>query len=347
MKRSLGRPFVAALLFLTLSCQSRTGAIPHGKPSPAFQEAFAAYVQDVEDAGEDIHSIMVLQHGKILGEKWWEGYGPALPHEMWSVSKTFTSMAIGLAISEGLLSLEDRVVDFFPDRLPTEASTPLKEMRVNDLLTMGSGFERDPCPQLRQSAEDWVQGILSVPVIHPGGASFKYNSACTYLLSAILTRQSGQSLADYLKPRLFDPLGIEGWTWEESPQGITCGGWGLRLKTEDMAKMGQLLLQKGVWHGKSLIPAEWITAASSRQIASHPSLESVERKGLNEENSDWMQGYGYQIWLCRHGAFRAAGAHGQFILVLPERDAVIVMTANNGKTQAQLNRVWDNLLPVL
>lgn len=338
---------LATILALTLSCGRGTGPLPRAKASPDFREAFAAYVADVDASGEQIHSIMVLQHGKVLAEHWWPGHDAAEEHGMWSVSKTFTAMAVGLAIEDRLLRLDDTVASFFPDQLPEEPDSLLLRMTVEDLLTMGSGFAKDPTRQIRESEADWVQQILAIPVSEAPGTSFRYNSACSYLLSAIITKQSGQTLSEYLKPRLFEPLGIEGWSWEESPQGISCGGWGLYLKTEDMAKVGQLLLQEGCWHGKRLLPAGWIRTASARHIASHPSLESVARKGLNEENSDWMQGYGYHIWLCRHHAYRAAGAHGQFILVLPEQDAVIAMTAQNNKMQAQLDRIWHHVLPVL
>ncbi len=338
---------IAVVLAFTLSCSSGTGPLPRAKASSAFQEAFAAYIADVQASGEEIHGILVLQHGKVLAEHAWPGHELTEEHGMWSVSKTFTAMAVGLAIEDGLLHLDDPVARFFPDQLPDEPDSLLLRMTVEDLLTMSSGFSKDPIRQLQESETDWVEQILALPVQDEPGTMFRYNSACSYLLSAIVTKQTGQSLSEYLRPRLFEPLGIEGWNWEESPQGISCGGWGLYLKTEEMAKMGQLLLQEGLWHRKRLLPAEWVRTASSRHIDSHPSLGSVVRKNLTVENSDWMQGYGYQIWLCRHNAYRAAGAHGQFILVLPEQDAVIAMTANNGKMQAQLDRIWKHLLPVL
>ena len=170
------------------------------------------------------------------------------------------------------------------------------------------------------------------------------------MLSAIVQKVTGQKLVDYLYPRLFRPLGIVDVQWKESPQGINYGGWGLYLKTEDLAKLGQLYLQKGQWNGRQLVPAEWIAEASARQVESLPagmSPQMVKKAGLTTKNSDWLQGYGYQLWRCRHNAYRADGANGQYILVLPEKDAVIAVTANIGDMQAELNLIWKHLLPAL
>jgi CubicO group peptidase (beta-lactamase class C family) len=152
--------------------------------------------------------------------------------------------------------------------------------------------------------------------------------------SAIVQRVTGQTVLDYLKPRLFEPLGIDDPTWTTSPEGVSIGGYGLYLRTEDIAKFGQLYLQKGEWHGKQLIPAEWIQQATSKQVSN----------GSNPD-SDWDQGYGFQFWRCRHDAYRGDGKDGQFCIVLPKQDAVIAITANAGNMQAELNVVWDKLLP--
>jgi hypothetical protein len=156
------------------------------------------------------------------------------------------------------------------------------------------------------------------------------------MLSAIVQKATGQTVLDYLKPRLFEPLGIEHPTWEASPQGITVGGYGLSIRTEDIARFGQLYLQKGKWNGKQLVPESWVKAATARQTSN----------GSNPQ-SDWDQGYGYQFWRCRHGVYRGDGAFGQYCIVLPEQDAVIAITSGVRDMQAVLNLVWDKLLPAL
>ena len=156
------------------------------------------------------------------------------------------------------------------------------------------------------------------------------------MLSAIVQKATGKTVLDYLKPRLFEPLGIEHPTWETSPQGISTGGYGLSIRTEDIAKFGQLYLQKGKWHGKQLVPAAWVEAATARQTSN----------GSNPK-SDWDQGYGYQFWRCRHGAYRGDGAFGQYCIVMPEQDAVIAITSGVKDMQAVLNLVWDKLLPAM
>ena len=161
---------------------------------------------------------------------------------------------------------------------------------------------------------------------------------------------TGEKVIDYLYPRLFRPLGITGAVWKESAEGITCGGWGLYLKTEDLAKAGQFLLQKGEWNGERLLPASWIEEASSPQVPSYPAYtpkEECAKMRQGDPKSDWLQGYGYQMWRCRHNAFRADGANGQFILVIPDKNAVIAMTAFNEDMQAELNLIWKYIYPAL
>jgi CubicO group peptidase (beta-lactamase class C family) len=154
------------------------------------------------------------------------------------------------------------------------------------------------------------------------------------MLSAIVQKVTGETVHDYLKPRLFEPLGIEKPEWGTSPQGVTIGGYGLYARTEDVAKFGQLYLQRGKWKGKQLVPESWVQAATARQTSNG-----------SDPKSDWEQGYGFQFWRCRHGAYRGDGANGQFCIVLPEQDAVIAMTADTRDMQGQLNVVWDKLLP--
>ena len=234
---------------------------------------------------------------------------PTSPHTLFSLSKSFTATAVGLAVAEGRLSVDDPVLGFFPDEAPAIISPHLAAMQVRHLLSMSTGHGEDTTAALRQAADgNWVRAFLERPVEHEPGTFFLYNSGATYMLSAIVQRLTGQTLLDYLQPRLFAPLGIERPTWESCPRGINAGGWGMSATTEDIARFGQLYLQQGRWEGRQLVPAAWVAAATSTQADNSSRTEP-----------DWAQGYGYQFWRCRHGAYRGDGAFGQFCLVMPEQ----------------------------
>lgn len=295
------------------------------------------FIEAIEKNKLELHSFMLLRHGSVAAEGWWSPYRPELPHMLFSLSKSFTSTAIGLAVTEGRMSVDDPVLSFFPDDGPEKPGENLTSMRVRHLLSMSTGHAEDTTGRLHDgNCENWVRGFLGVPVDHTPGTHFVYNSGATYMLSAIIQKVTGQTLLDYLQPRLFAPLGIEGATWETCPMGINTGGWGLSIKTEDIAKFGQLYLQKGIWKGKRIIPLEWVEEATSPHISNG-----------NDVNSDWQQGYGYQFWRCRHGAYRGDGAFGQFCVVMPEQDAVIAITSGLNDMQAVLNLVWEHLLPAM
>jgi len=300
-------------------------------------DSIIAFVDAVEQKVGGLHSFMLLRHGDVVAEGWWAPYAPALPHMLYSLSKSFTSTAVGFAVSEKRLSVEDRVVSFFSDSLPANVDENLAEMRVKHLLTMNTGHEHDATGPVTGAKDgDWVRAFLSLPVEHSPGSKFVYNSAATYTLSAIVQKLTGMRVVDYLKPRLFDPLGIRGETWETCPKGINTGGWGLNVKTEDIARFGQCYLQKGKWQDRQVVPEAWVDAATAKQVPNG-----------SDPASDWSQGYGYQFWRCRHNAFRGDGAFGQFCLEMPEQDAVLAITSGVGDMQAVLNAVWDHLLPGL
>jgi len=305
------------------------------------------YLSAIQKNEQDIHSLMIVRHGKVVYEQWFGDNAPDKLHALWSVSKTFTATAIGFAVSENRLKVTDKVISFFPDMLPTDVSPHLKELDIKHLLTMSVVHDANLSNQIRRSENDWVKAFLSVPIIKKPGTEMMYSSAATYMLSAIIQKVTGEKLIDYLTPRLFNPLGITGITWEESPQGINTGGWGLSVKTEDMAKLGQLFLQKGRWNGRQLLPESWIDEATTSHISSLPSGTTRENLKMKPEDSDWLQGYGYQMWRCRHNGVRADGANGQYIIILPEKDAVIAVTANVSDMQAELNLIWEHLLPAL
>ena len=292
-----------------------------------------AFVEAADKEIHALHSFMLVRHGYVVAEGWWKPEAADKPHVMHSLSKSFNSTAVGLAVAEGKLSIDDPVLKFLPEYAPAEPSAKLKAMRVRDLLTMTTGHETEA---KFSTNEPWVQTFLAHPVPHKPGSHFLYNTAGSYTLSAIVQKVTGQTVLEYLRPRLFAPLGIENPEWGSSPQGVTLGGYGLKIRTEDIAKFGQLYLQKGKWNGKQLVPAAWVEQATSKQVSNG-----------SDPTKDWDQGYGFQFWRCRHGAFRGDGANGQFCVVLPEQDAVIAITADTRDMQAELNVVWDKLLPAL
>ena len=323
--------------------------LPRAETSESVDKAMNAFFDQAKHDSMDIHSVMIVRDGNVIYSRWQSEGVDTVPHVLHSVSKTFTATAVGLAIADGKMSLTDKVIEFFPDKLPAEVSDNLKRMTVRDLLTMSCGHDVEPTGQ-REEGVDWVQAFLAHPVVHEPGTFYLYNSLGTYMLSAIVQKVTGEKVVDYLTPRLFDPLHIDKPKWEESPQGINTGGWGLYLKTEDLAKMGQLLLQNGEWNGKQIIPAEWVAEMSKKQVESiNPGtrMEEAEAKGMTKENSDWMQGYGYQMWRCRPGCFRADGARGQYIIVVPDKNAVIAITSDVEDLQGELNLVWNHILPAL
>ncbi|ULH13983.1 beta-lactamase family protein (plasmid) [Deinococcus sp. KNUC1210] len=282
----------------------------------------------------ELHSFQLLRFGYVVAEGWWAPHSPDRVHRLHSLSKSFTATAIGLLVSEGRLTVEDRLVSFFPNALPSRLDHHLAAMRVHDLLTMRTGHAEDVTGALVTAADgDWIRAFLAQPVQHPPGTHFVYNSAATFMLSALVQHLTGEPLLEFLRPRLFEPLGITRADWVSNPQGINVGAWGLQLTTEAITRFGQLYLQQGRWGSQQLLTEPWIHAATQPQVP--PGDETA---------SDWAQGYGFQFWRCRHDAYRADGAFGQFCVVMPEQQAVLVMTANVQKTQQVLDHVWTYLL---
>jgi CubicO group peptidase (beta-lactamase class C family) len=280
----------------------------------------------------ELHSLMVLRHGNVVAEGWAHPCAADRPHQLYSLSKTFTATAIGFAGAEGLLGLDDLVVRLLPDEAPAAPDEKLAKLTVRHLLTMSSGH--DPEPDVLHGDGDWVAAFLATPLVHEPGSTFVYSTAATHVLSAIVQRVTGQPLLDYLGPRLLEPLGIVGATSEVSPTGVALGGTGISVRTEDIAAFGQLYRQDGMWQGRRLLPEGWVALASAPHIAS------------TGDSPDWQQGYGFQMWRSRHG-YRMDGAFGQFALVLPDEDVVVAITGAFADTSATLNAVWDHLLPGL
>jgi len=328
---------ICLILVLAATGQAAQAASPLPRSAPEKQgvssSAVLEFVNALDQQIDGMHSLMVVRHGKVIAEGWWSPYDAEHNHVLYSLSKSFTSTAVGFAVAEGKLSIDNEVLKFFPDDAPTNASNNLKTMRMRDLLMMSTGHQDEP-----PTAPDTVSAVsfLAHAVPHLPGTHFKYNTAATFMQSAIVQKVTGQSVLEFLRPRLFEPLGIEHPVWDANFQGISLGGYGLRVRTEDIAKFGQLYLQRGNWNGKQLLPAEWIALATAKQTSN----------GSNPQ-SDWNQGYGFQFWRCRHNAFRGDGAFGQYCVVLPEQDVVVAITSGVKDMQAVLNVIWDKLLPAL
>jgi len=312
-------------------------ALPRSAPEAQGLPASAvlAFADEAERKDLGVHSLMLLRHGHVVAEGWWDPYGPSDPHMLYSLSKSFASTAAGLAAAEGLLSLDDAVLSFFPDEAPADIGANLAAMRLRHLLSMSTGNDKDTTGAMREDG-DWVRAFLAQPVEHAPGTHFVYNSGATYMVPAIVQKKTGQTILDFLGPRLFGPLGIQDPTWESSPQGISVGGWGLNITTEDIARFGLLYLQEGVWHEGRLLPTAWVAEATSKQV-----------ENGDDPNSDWGAGYGFQFWRCRHNAYRGDGAFGQLCVVLPEQDAVVAITAGTSDLGGVLNLIWDHLLPAM
>ena len=311
--------------------------------SPA---AVLAFLDAAAAKAYELHSLVVARGGRIATHGWWAPYRAEAPHSLYSVSKGFASTAVGFAIAEGKLKLTDKVVDFFPQQRPFEVSERLNALRVEHLLTMSVGHATDSTLIVTRD-EDWVKSFLALPIEFDPGSVYLYNSAATYMLSAIVQNVTGEKIVDYLGPRFFDPLGMPKMRWAQCPRGINTGGWGLYATTESLIKFGEFYLQDGRWNGKQLLPREWIEQATTFKIQQPPRKGESQNLEELKATSDWHQGYCYQFLRCRHDAFRNDGSFGQYCVMLPKLDAVVAITGNTLDLQGALNLVWDHLLPGL
>ncbi len=289
------------------------------------------------DELEHPHGFMLSRHGTVIAEGWWTPYGPEVPHQLFSLSKSFLSVAVGWAIREGRLGLEDRVCGFFPEEKPRHSQERFAQMTVRHLLTMSSGHSEDVAGQLRYAASgDYFRAFFDSTLDYDPGTRFVYNSVASYMLSAILNRVTGETLVDYLNPRLLHPLNIQNAFWESCPRGIAFGGWGLYLTTGEVACFAEAIRAKGLWEGREVIPTEYLELATSWQIDN----------SMNE-NPDWKLGYGFHFWRGQHQSFRGDGAFGQYALVVPEAGLVLAMNSGMANMQSVLTLVWEVLLPGL
>lgn len=315
------------------------------------------------------HGLVVLRHGRIIAEAYRSPCSPADRHQLFSLSKSFTSTALGMALGEGLVkSLDTPLVSFFPEYDSPRVTARMRRVTLRHLLTMSMG--RDSCglwgsryaaeheafaaspaaSDMRAVAERfafgdenfgngdmWVKNLLEDELRDEPGTCFTYNSAATFLVSAVVQKVSGQRLTDFLRPRLFDPLGFShDVVWDTTPDGIDRGGTGLNLTVREIAAAGQFWLRGGILpDGRRAIPADYFAASTSKQIDN----------AIPGGNADWSQGYGFQFWQCQHGAFRGDGASGQLAVMMPSQDAVVAATAGLNDMQRELNIIWEHLLP--
>jgi CubicO group peptidase (beta-lactamase class C family) len=298
----------------------------------------ARFFQMIEEKGFDVHGLMMIRHGKVIAEHWWAPYAPQYQHAMYSATKTFTAMAIGFAVQEGLLNVENKVISFFPDLLPDTISPQLSGLTLKHLLTMSVGHASTFYPG---SGESQVRSFLAAPFAHEPGTVWAYDITASHMMSRIITKVSGISILEYMKTRMFDPLGIEDVVWEMDNDGCNMGNGGSHMKTSDLAKMGLFLLNKGKWNGQQLLNPSWIEEASTTQIYQNPELTPEEIKNATDDAS---VGYGYQIWIGRHNSFRAIGAMNQLIMVIPEYDFVLVCHSGF-RDETGLNNLIYDMLP--
>ncbi|MET9317436.1 serine hydrolase domain-containing protein [Kribbella sp. NPDC003505] len=277
-------------------------------------------------------SLAILRHGRVIASGCWAPYRADGPYMIYSLSKSLTSTALGLAVDEGLLRLDDRVVGFFPELDVDDPRT--RSMRVRDLAAMSTGhraemwraaFEADPVEPVR--------GFLRLPPDQDPGTLFAYNQPATYTLATILQRVTGSTLTEYLRPRLLEPIGAGAVSWQQYPAGRDVGFLGAFTTSDTILRLGALYLQRGLWGGRRVLPESWVAQATSRQVSTE-----------NEPHPDWRQGYGFGFWMSRHG-FRGDGAYGQYSLVLPEQNAVVAYTGATVEMQSVLNLAWRHLLP--
>jgi CubicO group peptidase (beta-lactamase class C family) len=279
---------------------------------------------------------MLLRHGRVAAEGWWQPYAADRVHLLYSLSKSFTAAGVGIAVRAGLIDLDATVLSYFPELDTDVTDERSRRIRVRHLLAMASGHREETIDRAEAlDPTNTVRGFLLLPPDEEPGTVFAYNQPCTYTLAEIVRRVTGGSLVAWLRPHLLDPLGIDDLAWRRDDTGAELGYSGCYAPTDAVAKLGQLYLQRGVWDGERILDEDWVEQATSTRVANP-----------DEANPDWSQGYGFQFWMARHG-FRGDGAYGQFCVVLPEQDVVLAMTAQSLDMQAVLNAVWQHLLPAV
>ena len=274
----------------------------------------------------EIHHVIVMVDGKIAGELHPKPFRAEHRHTLYSVSKTFTAVAVGLAVDDGLLSVDDTLDKFFPEYIDDKIDPRIRQIKVKDILTMQSGFKTQT--GMRNKQDHWIEYYLSRPLVADPGTRYSYDSIETYLLSAIVQKVTGKNVLELLNERIFHPMGINDVEWELCPDGIVVGGWGIYLSAYSQALFGQLLIQKGNWNGKQLISEKWVN-------------EMMTVRVVRDAND-----YGYQTWLCEYpGAWRADGAFGQYIIMIPQKNMVVVLNqCSRSKGWPERSNIWHTVV---
>jgi len=301
-----------------------------GIPSAAIER----FVNACERELDGMHGFVLLRHGKRVAEGWWHPFDVHLTQHVFSHSKSFTSTAVGLVCDEGKLDLDERIIEIFPEKAPADPCDAAKAVRVRDLLTMNAGQNTEAI--FVEPDGDWVKAFLHNRFDRKPGTGFRYDSCASHVLAAVVERKTGKKLMDYLEEKLFRKIGISGAWSNVGPDGVACGGWGMNFKTHDLARLGQLYLQHGVWEGEQVLSRDWVRLATSLETR-------TDRPG----DGDWSQGYGFQFWRCRNNCYRADGAFGQYTIVMPDQDAVLSITAGLSDMAKEQDLVWRHLLPAM
>jgi CubicO group peptidase (beta-lactamase class C family) len=281
----------------------------------------ARMFEAIEERNLNLQSLLIVRNGAIVTEAYFRGHQPEDKYEVHSVTKSFTSALVGIAIDQGYIEGVDRwLVDYFPGWSIDHLDPNKEAITLENLLTMTSGMGWSDGQDITAmwSAPDWAQYVLDRPVVREPGTRFNYNTGGIYLLSVIIQEATGMNTLDFAQAHLFEPLGITDVTWGTDPQGIPTGGWGLQIRPRDMARFGYLYLNDGVWDGQQVVPADWV------RTSSEPYIE------VEEHGEPWGVHYGYGWWLHEIGYYAASGLYGQFIVVIPDLEMVAVFTSVTG-----------------
>lgn len=340
---------LAVLLAITASAIAYAGGLKKSADYGKYDAEFNKVFQNVPliRSTDELHSIVVLKKGELIYDHHDPAHSLTGRHILWSASKSFTSLAVGFAIQDGLLALDDKIVKFFDEEVPETLSPRLEKMTVRDLLIMSSGFEKDYIGDMGAGMKNIAATMFRDNIKFEPGSIYEYNSMNTYLLGVIVSRVTGKALDDYLNVKLFKPLGIKDYYWQKSADGYCYAGCGLFLSPESLAKAGQFMLQKGQWKGKQLLNQDYIEDATKTHILQY--VPGTLKPGVEKtrEVNDWLQGYGYQFWTTTHNAYRMTGAYGQWVIIIPDKEAVIVVTSHTSAGQKQMDLLWKYIYPSL
>lgn len=300
------------------------------------EDAGCEYLVLLRRSGVEVRSVVVRQNGRVVYQHAASPFVLDAPHPLYSVTKSFTSCAVGLLVDQGLISLDRPLISWFPEYRQYVVDPRFSQVTVRDLLTMRMGQDSEPYVR---GDDDWARGVAGKPLCCDPGTDFFYNSMCSHLLSMLVQRVSGMTEAEFLRTKLFEPLGIRRWWWEQDRHGHSTGGFGLHLSTPDLARFGQCVLDEGAWRGDDgsldparVLPHDWLAQATSKQVETRPFYP--------EEAIEDRNGYGYQFWMCAGGGYRCAGLWGQVCYMLPDEDLVVATSSSTGGSKFVLDPLY-------